>query len=160
MWFTKLGISVTVHITIDEDELVVSIPGNDITEKERYLLMSLQVLPSFGSSNHQDEGYILQPDGSGALLLYKNYNQRSSTLSSVSIPVYSSFTYPNFYSTTHVINDWMKASDAESASFPLYGVKKGSDAFLAYMTLGDAGTSILVSPEDYIVEFNRVCFSY
>jgi len=161
-YFNLLQLQLTLHITLENDELVIAVPSESIKEGNRYLLMSLQILPAFGASYHTDKGYIFYPDGSGALLRYENYRHRTSGQASQTLSLgiygpYDSEIY-DYYVNTPIYDYTVYEQKKFEAALPLYGVKKGDDAFLAYMTLGDALSKILISPEGNIVNFNRVCF--
>lgn len=160
--FSLLQMTIVLHITLDEDGLVLSFPSDQIQEKDRYLLMSLRLLPSFGASNHQDEGYILYPDGCGTLLRYENYKDRPKNPSNLSLDIYSSFSsdIEDYYTTSNLLEKQIEIPSSNSVPFPLFGIKKGDDAFLAYITLGDAQSSICVCPEGYMVNFNRAFFEF
>lgn len=160
--FTLLKITVTLNIILEEDGLSLSFPSDKITEESRYLLMSLQLLPAFGASNQQDEGYIMYPDGSGALLRYENCNDRPSNRSNFSLGVYSAFDskITDYYQASGLIKDSIEAPPTYNASLPVFGVKKGDAAFLAYVTLGDAQSRINVCPQGHLTGFNRAFFEF
>lgn len=157
--FSKLKIQITVEITLDDSGLKVRIPNDKIVEEERNLLMSVELLPGFGASTHQDEGYILYPDGCGGLLRYENYNNRPNTMNTIAwgvYGVYSSHVYDYFPAVGISANLYTPAK--YEATMPVFGVKKGDDAYVAYISQGAAQTKINISPEGYKVPFNRACF--
>ena len=158
--FTKLKITITMELTLTEKGLCVSIPSEKIKEGERNLLLSVKPLPAFGASHHTDEGYILQPTGCGSLMKYEEYLKRSGVISPETISVYSSYSQDivDYYETTGVYTDWVKVSSTDVANLPVFGVRKNGEAFIAYATLGDANSRIVIGPEGYLVDFNRICF--
>ena len=160
--FTMLKMTVVLNITLDGDELELSFPSKDIEEGSRNLLMALQLMPAFGASNHQDSGYILYPDGCGALLRYENYNNRPNNLNSLTWGAYSAYDcdIEDYFLSSGIIKDYVSAAPKYEATMPVFGVKKGDDGYLAYATLGDAQSKIDVGPEGYIVDFNRACFEF
>ena len=160
--FSLLSMTITLNISIEDDQLVLAFPSDGITENSRYLLMSLQLLPSFGASNHEDEGYIFYPDGSGALLRYENYNNRPSNPTNMILGVYGNYRndISDYFASTGVTDDYVSAPAPYDAAFPLFGVKKGNQAFLAYVSMGDAQSKIQICPEGYTVNFNRAFFEF
>ena len=160
--FTLLKMTITLNVSLEDDRLVLTFPSKDITENSNYLLMALQLLPAFGSSTHQDSGYIFYPDGSGALLRYENYKNRPSTPTSLSMSIYSDSDndIADYYISSGITEDYVSATPPYDAALPVFGVKKGDQAFLAYVKMGDAQSKINVCPEGYVVNFNRVFFEF
>ena len=158
--FDLLNMTIVLEIMLDDSGLRMRFPSDKIKEGTRNLLMALELLPGFGASTHNDTGYILFPDGSGGLLRYENYNNRPGNLTTKSMGVYGPYDayITEYFARTGIIgNDYYPPYDA---SLPVYGVKLGGDAFLAYVTDGTALTKVNVSPEGYIVPFNRAAFEF
>ncbi len=116
-WFT-----IVLAYTLTEQGLSVSIPVERIEFSAEFPLYEVDLLPHFGLVNQAQEGYVLLPDGSGALMRYAtDYASRTE----YSIPIYGL--------------DWSVASDTlstgqfsyEFAALPMYGVKDGNSAYLA-----------------------------
>lgn len=159
--FTLLKLKVDMHIYLKDDALQVSIPAASITEGERNLLMSLQPLPSFGLSDHTEDGYILYPDGCGALLRYENYQNRPNNLNKLLFGVYGADVndpIEDFFIPSGTTNDYIWPVVPFQAALPVFGVKKGDAAFIASVELGDADSTIMIEPEGYKINFNRVSF--
>lgn len=160
-FFTFLNMNIVLEITLENDCLVMRFPSEKITEKGRNLLMSLELLPCFGASNHSDDGYILYPDGCGGLLRYEKYNERPNNLTTLSWNVYGPdpVSIEDYYSAMG--DSSLTSSNAKhEASLPLFGVKKGENGYLAYITEGAADSRINVSPEGHIVPLNRAAFEF
>lgn len=157
--FPLLQMKVVLEVTLDDDGLKLRIPSDRIEEEERNLLMSLELLPAFGASNNKDSGYILYPDGCGGLLDYANYNNRPNNLTTLSWGVYGPYNsyITKYFLSTGILGNLYTPPKYE-ASLPVFGVKKGGSAFLAYVSEGEAQCKINISPEGYIVPFNRVSF--
>lgn len=68
---------IVMQIVLEDDDLVVSIPSYEIKSgNDFYTLQNIVVLPNLGlvTSKEDREGYILVPDGSGALFKLNTYN--------------------------------------------------------------------------------------
>ncbi len=68
---------ISVELTLDEEgELVAHVPtGSIVSHNSYYTPQSLSLLPNFGATtvDEYEEGYILVPDGSGALVAFNSY---------------------------------------------------------------------------------------
>jgi len=70
--FSKLGISIQVNIFLDGNILTVQIPADSILEDGDFNIISIDLMPFFGSSSNKEEGYMFYPDGCGALHRFKH----------------------------------------------------------------------------------------
>lgn len=64
--------NVNVIYRLDGSDLVVEVPVNEIEYKEDYPLLYLSVLPYFGAGGTEEEGFLLVPEGGGALIDFNN----------------------------------------------------------------------------------------
>lgn len=116
-WFT-----IVLAYTLTDVGLSVSMPSERIEFNADFPLYEVELLPHFGRVDQSEDGYVLLPDGSGALMRFMtDYSARTE----YTIPIYEL--------------DWSVASDTlstgqyqyESASLPIFGMKDGSAAYLA-----------------------------
>lgn len=120
---TLLQFNISVIYTLEGNSLTVRIPGESLHCPDDYLMTGLQVLPYFGAGSTEDEGYLLIPDGGGAVI---DFNTRNGTASSVSSKVYG----------------WNSAKAKEqmisenAVSFPVFGIQKNSGYLLAVTESG------------------------
>lgn len=64
--------NVKVCYRLEEDDLVVEIPLDEISYNPDYPITTLDVLPAFGAAGNTAEGFILVPEGTGAIIRYNN----------------------------------------------------------------------------------------
>ncbi len=64
--------NVTVAYRLEGADLVVEIPLDKINYNPDYPLTTLDVLPAFGAAGTNETGYILVPEGTGAIIRYNN----------------------------------------------------------------------------------------
>ncbi len=64
--------NVNVVYRLEGDDLIVEVPMEEIEYKENYPLLYLNVLPYFGAAGTQDNGFMLVPEGGGALIRFNN----------------------------------------------------------------------------------------
>ena len=108
--------SMTVRYTLDGKSLVVNIPYDRIGYYSKYPVTQLTVLPYFGSGNVDDDGYMLVPDGSGALI---RFNNRKNNQDEYSVNVYG-------YDVASQPRDAILTND--KAPFPVFGIYKEDTA--------------------------------
>ncbi len=112
---------ITVDVTLENGDLVVSIPSyeikNNCEDPELYTLYSIAVFPNFGlveAASYQNGGFIFVPDGSGALF---EINSLSGGYASYERPFYSNNYYDILYKDTEYNED---------LTMPVFGMgKKG-----------------------------------
>ncbi|NIK67246.1 DUF5696 domain-containing protein [Paenibacillus sp. BK720] len=142
---TQLQIKFTMVYTLTENGLKVVVPDSGMEENGNNRIVSIEVLPFFGAAGTDEAGYLFVPDGPGALmhfprsrqLIGKGYNQ----------PVYGpeiTTKSPNYDST------------AVYPAVPVFGMKKGEDAFLAIIKAGASKAAIRALPSGVVSSFNSV----
>lgn len=72
LYFGESGISLLLRVSLDNDYLKVEIPNESVVEGDTYKLRSIKTYPFLGAVfSNSIPGYILVPDGSGALIRYQ-----------------------------------------------------------------------------------------
>lgn len=153
--------SVSVEYYLDGEDFVVRIPTERISFPERvydrkldreisYPLTSIQVLPYFGAADSDAEGYLLVPDGSGALVYLNNGKTQALPYNR---PVYG---------TDFAIGPQAEYSPnlKEQIYLPVFGLKQNDHAFLAIVEEGDAQTRIEASVSGMRDSYNKVWASF
>ena len=121
--------NVTMEYSLDEDDLIVNIPMDEIQCKSDYPLLNLNVLPFFGAGGTKDEGYLLVPEGGGAII---NFNNGKTAQNSY---------YASMYG-------WDMAQGRDSlvhetcAYYGAFGIAKGDSSFLCMLEDGASYASI------------------
>lgn len=64
--------NVNMIYRLDGDDLVVEIPMSEFEYRDEYPIYELRPLPYFGAGGMEDEGYILVPEGGGAIINFNN----------------------------------------------------------------------------------------
>lgn len=64
--------NVSMVYRLEGQDLIVEVPMEDIEYKEEYPLLYLDVLPFFGAGGADEEGYMLVPEGGGAIIQFNN----------------------------------------------------------------------------------------
>lgn len=147
--FPKYGMEIAIQLFVDQKGAFYSrIPFSKIVENGEYYLLNIDVLPFFGASVAGEKGYILYPDGCGALYNLGDIGSGVGTV--ISTAVYSE----------HVLNiDQMlenKLKNINAVKLPFFGTRRGNDAMSAFICEGDVSSTISLSPYGCVYDLNRV----
>lgn len=121
--------NVSMVYRLEGDQLVVEIPFSELEFKEDYPIYTLTPLPYFGAGSKEDEGYLLVPEGGGALIDFNNGKVSQNSY------------YANLY-------DWDMALSREAvvhstrAYFGAFGIANGGDSFLCVLEEGAPYASV------------------
>ena len=155
--YPEIGISYEVTLKMDELGFSVAIPRDRITEEQSdtYTVASFYVYPFMGYSYlGENDGYMIIPDGQGAIIELKDNEERFS--SPFDRAVYGT----NIGVETSVYNDW--SVDAEQVLLPAFGMVHEDDgmAVLGFIENGDAAARIMAYPNGVRMKFDWVCAKY
>jgi hypothetical protein len=125
----KPAFNVTLQYSLEGNTLVVNIPFDKIAYRAAYPMIRLSVLPYFGAGGLEDEGYLLVPDGSGALIYFNNERQNQLTYSN------NVYGWDEGLIRDAIIND-------NKAPFPVFGIQKNKEALLCIIEEGDPNASV------------------
>lgn len=150
--FQEIGISFDTRVELSGNRLTFSVDENSITEgagDKTFTLASMSFLPFMGSSYSDTlEGYMLIPDGSGALIRFQKPAQYTSTYAAkiygkdLGIETLSEPSDLNAYRS----NDYIV--DEPQVLMPIYGIVHGAyqDGLFSVIDSGAHYTSIVATP--------------
>ncbi|MGD9886369.1 MAG: DUF5696 domain-containing protein, partial [Bacilli bacterium] len=141
-------IEIAIRYTLTDEGFTAEIINESIFEKEKYPLVYLDLLPFFGCATINDVGYSLIPDGSGVIIDFNNNR---------------SFAMPyqqRVYGKELAINTRIKENPSEKINFPIFGMKRNKQGFIAIGEDGVEMASILgrTSTEDN--PYNQTYYRY
>ena len=101
-----------LEYTINEDgTLSVRLPSNSIVfDESKYILKSITPLKYFGSANFGRDGYVFVPDGSGAIIEFKDYVNSNVAMSL------------NVYGQDYCYSQLTGSVYAQNVTMPVYGI--------------------------------------
>lgn len=143
--FKEQGISFQVKATWEGNRITMELVEGTLAEGgngSNYTLKSMTFLPFLGSAySNSIDGYILIPDGSGALIRYRQPANYSST--------YAARIYGKDYGIESLASTADNTARPEAqALLPIYGMVHGAgqNGFLAVVENGAEYATILASP--------------
>ena len=148
---TKRKITLALDLRLTDDYLEVSIPDDQIEENGTFRVVSIEVLPLFGSAKVGSDGYVMIPDGSGALVSFKSefpqYRQRYSGV------VYGEDAGGRAF--RRLAGSVRQRTYSEQPWLPIWGLKDGDHAYVGMVTQGDFEANINAYLSGYITDRNR-----
>lgn len=160
---SKVDISLEAKVTLEEDHITFSVEDSSIRETGDNYIASVYFLPFLGSTQEdQTDGYLFVPDGSGALIRYRN---AAKYLKSYSGRVYG---IDYAIDTLNELNDLDSNRPVEflkpenTVTMPVYGLTLGVDreAVFGRIASGDSYAFIEASPAGLTVRYNWISASF
>jgi len=140
---------VAIQVLLTDGGVNVSVIRDSISETENARLATISLFPHFGTAvseiaGEPTNGYIVLPDGSGAVIQFNNgkYYQRP----------YSK----RLYGDDLGILPHKMPEVQQKISIPLYGMVKDNGGFAAIITKGDAMATINADVSGRIDSYNKV----
>lgn len=140
-------VEIYVDYILKNDEFIVDIPMDKIVINGDAELVGIEVLPYFDAAGLEDEGYMVVPSGSGALI---NLNNGKTYESDYAQAVYG----------CDLAVKQKKKEDSEIVSLPVYGIKTQKKAHLAYITSGEAFATVNAKVSGKTSSYNNVYSSF
>lgn len=155
----EVGFSIQYHLT--EDGFTVTVPFEDFIERieegrtaadrgtvSYWGVRSISILPYFGAAGLEDSGYMLIPDGSGALIHFNN--QKAS---------YGAYSQ-NVYGRDPVLLLDKNLKTAKNVLMPVFGASFQDHGFLATAEVGGASAVVNALSSGTITSFNNVYMQF
>ncbi|WFA87067.1 DUF5696 domain-containing protein [Paenibacillus amylolyticus] len=138
----------TMEYELDGEDLLVRVPSSGIHFPEEYPINSISVMDYFGAGGSEEEGSILVPDGSGALIHFNN----------------GKLQYPAYQQDIYGPDMTMKLREASSnearARLPVFGLIRKEGAFLGIIEEGDAVAVVNADISGKLNSYNNVYPSF
>ncbi|MHB1453477.1 MAG: DUF5696 domain-containing protein [Saccharofermentanales bacterium] len=154
--FPDMEVSCELVISLTEKGFSAQVPYESIRQGKTYALSALYMLPMFGAVLEDDiPGYIVIPDGSGALIRFEkalNYESPyTARIYGKDLGV-KEYTLKTDFATLPTVDD-------EPATMPIFGMAHGSkkEAYLAVIQDGDLSCDIIASAAGKELAYSRAC---
>lgn len=138
------GFLIPVVYQIKGGTFTATILYDEIIENKKELLNEITLLPYFGLADKNSDGYMMIPDGSGALIELNN--------GKVNAPSYEKLIYGNDYS----VDILYETSREQDIKIPIFGMKRGDSAYCAIVEEGDGYATINAAVSGQKTSFNTL----
>lgn len=150
--FQELGITIPVSYSLNSNGLTVQVPFAGIREEGTARLVTLSLLPFFGAGTMKEDGFILLPDGSGAIVEFNNGKTSPGSL-----------TLKALYGDRSKPPDHRPAEE-QPVMLPCFGIShaldKGAASMLAYVTEGEWGGTITANVAGRETSYNYAYYTF
>ena len=150
--FNSLGFIIPVEYRLDGRKLTVSVVQEDIKENKANRLVEFSVLPFFGAGKTDENGFIMIPDGSGAIINFNNGKVNDNRLE-------LDVLYGNRAETSE-----MATAEVQPVLVPCFGInhtlENGNAAMIGFVTEGAFGGKIITNVAGRETGFNYAYFSF
>ena len=137
--------TVAVEYQLDGASLTVTTPIESIQSPAHLTLTNLQLLRYFGAADNNAQGYMLVPDGSGAII---NLNSNKGDMSPYTLQIYG-----------ENMADYNRTSEP-IAHLPIYALKNGNNSYLGIIESGDAAATIQAEVYSETNKYNHIFASF
>ncbi|MCL1865943.1 MAG: DUF5696 domain-containing protein [Oscillospiraceae bacterium] len=135
--FLSRKTKISLEITLDGDSVVVTVPQDRLIESDVYgdsgsAMLTLSLLNSFGAGREGEDGYVVVPDGSGAVIEFDNNKVNSAQYAG------------KVYGRDWAISSKLAPKVTEQVYLPVFGIvrDKGANALVAIAEKGDENAVI------------------
>ena len=161
VFFKKYQFGFTVNVSLEKDQLLVEVPEESILEqKDGTYIGTISLFPMMGYSYlGEKEGYMLIPDGNGALVYLNDKEGRFQT--GFSQMIYGEDAgFASQKVETYLWKKYDTVIDPNPVIAPVYGMIHTDDrlGYLAVVEEGDKRASIEVQPNGVMTSYNR-CYA-
>lgn len=140
----------SAEYSLEDDGLKVRLAFKDMAEQfgkisgDDWGFMNISVMPYFAASGSESTGYMVVPDGSGAII---NHNNKKSGYA-----VYSQ----EIYGRDPALNLENKTLETKTAPFPVFGNVEGGKGYAAIIEQGAADAAIHAETSGAASSYNNV----
>ncbi len=139
--------NVTMNYRLDGEDFIVEIPYEKIRYRAEYPITFVTVLPMFGAAGTEDEGFMLIPEGGGALIRYNNGKLRQNSY------------YANMYGWDYATERTEVVSETKN-TFPVFGMTGDGGSFICIMEGATSYGGIQADISMRYNSYNWACAKY
>lgn len=161
IYFPTWKFGLTLNVSLEDDELVVNVPDDSIIEEgEGMYISTISLYPFMGYSFLGDvAGYMLVPDGNGALIYLDDKDGKYTT--GFSQMIYGTDKgFDEAATESFLWDDYKTVISANQVIAPIFGMvhTEEQQGYLAVVEQGDQRATIEAQPNGALVNYNR-CFA-
>ncbi len=135
--FKVIDVTMALEIKLDGERIIASIPSKDIKENGDFVIKSVDVLPFFSAvtSASNADGYIVYPDGSGAISYFDRADEKHAYTQAIALDIYDTLNLETI----------LEEDKPATAMLPIYGIKNNDLGIMAAITKGSESARINVN---------------
>lgn len=126
-----LSFEIPFKLVLCDDYVDITLLYKEIKEEGEGRISDIKLLPNWALGKSDEDGYVFIPDGSGAVIEYKDTVSRTES--------YSAMVYGDDPSQDLI---YSVTDDSETVRMPVFGVKQGNNAVFSVITEGDTYATV------------------
>ncbi|MFP4186572.1 MAG: DUF5696 domain-containing protein [Acholeplasmataceae bacterium] len=151
--YEKIRFEIAIEVTLFEEGLDASVLAESIVEPKNVKLARVSLFPLFGTAvaiedDEPTEGYIVLPDGTGAVIDFNNGKQHQKPYRK------------RLYGLDRSLLEYRMPEQQQKIAIPLFGMVKPKGGYAAIITEGDAMATIQADVSNRIDSYNKVFTSF
>jgi len=135
--------NITMTYKLDGDDLLVEVPLSEMEYKSEYPIYTLTPLPFFGAGDKMQEGYMLVPEGGGAII---NFNNGKVSQNSY---------YANIYGWDMCLSRKAVVHNTR-ATYEVFGISDTNDSFICMLEGGKSYAAVTADISGKTNSYNYV----
>lgn len=139
----KVVFNASIIYRLEGGDMVVELPLDDLEYKETTPIYTMALLPYFGAGGPEDEGYLLVPEGGGALINFNNNKLSQAAY------------YANLYGWDMALSRDAVVHDTR-IYFNAFGIANGDDSFICMLEEGAPYASVQADIAGHGSSYNSV----
>ena len=147
--FSNDNLALDLIYTLQNECMNVFLPNASIIEDGENSLVSIEVLPFFGATHDGDAGYIVYPDGSGALMHF-------TTPHPAEVQKMVGVVYGSDASGGQASGSAGSSVFRQSIPMPVFGMVKDKAGYVGMVTQGDFDSGISIGRAGKGVNYNHI----
>ncbi len=140
--------TVPLEYRLDGDSLVVTVPISQITEQGGSRIYNIHLLRAFGAAGGEEDGYIVVPNGSGALIRFNS--------GKTNVPAYSQY----IYEMDPLEAEYISTQYTEPVRLPIFGLCREKSGILATVESGESYACIKADVSGRLNSYNTAYVSF
>lgn len=142
--FPREKLTIPVAVTLKEDYFQIEVVTAEIKEEDINKIVTLELYPYLGAGSKGDTGYLVVPDGSGALINFNNGKTQADPY------------IQDIYGKNEALTRDFEYVTDQTVRLPVFGVKNGDNALLGVVTKGAAAGYINAGISGRDTSYNNV----
>lgn len=140
----KAFFEIPLEYRLVDERLQANINMSLVKDSTEGKLSTIRLLRFFGAGSTEDQGYMLVPNGSGALIYFNNGKTNQDNF------------YAQIYDIDPVVASRLATQKIMPARMPIYGIKSNDQALFARISEGDALAAITSDISGKVNSYNHV----
>ena len=137
----------SVIYRIEDNELVVEVPMDEMEYPKKYPFTGINILPFFGAGTKEEEGFIFVPEGGGSII---NFNNGKLTANGY---------YSDLYGWDYAITRESVIHETK-IEFPVFGISKQNASFICILEDGASYANIEADISGKLNSYNSASANY